>query len=69
MPTNYEKRFGDLDRVARQFIAGNLGTDGWSRCVRANYIGCNDCRFKNCDCNSLDKYDVSVEWLQEEFDD
>lgn len=69
MASNFERRFGDCDRIAREYVAGNLGPDGWSRCARANYVGCTDCRFEDKDCNCLDRYDVSVEWLHEEEQD
>lgn len=63
MATNYENRFGDSDRVTRAFHAfgDNLG-----KCVRWVLVGCAGCRFEFNGCDELEKYDASVEWLQEE---
>lgn len=61
--TNWEKFFGDSDRVARTFHEYG---DNLSQCVRFMYSGCKGCVFEGCSCDSLNRYDASVEWLQEE---
>lgn len=63
MATNYESRFGDGDRVARSF---HKFGDGLGKCIRWTFKGCMGCRFDDQGCDELDRYDASVEWLQEE---
>lgn len=60
---NLNKLFGDSDSVARTFQEYG---DNISQCVRFMYSGCKGCMFDGCSCDSLNRYDASVEWLQEE---
>lgn len=64
--TNWEQLFGDSDRVARtcQEYGDNL-----SQCVRFMYSGCKGCMFEGFSCDSLNRFESSVEWLQEEASD
>lgn len=63
--TNWETLFGDCDRVAKTH---HLYGNNLSQCVRFMYSGCKGCMFDGCSCDSLNRYDASVEWLQEESD-
>lgn len=61
--TNWELLFRDCYRVAKtHHLYGNK----LSQCVRFVYVGCKGCIFEGLDCDSLNRYDASVEWLQEE---
>lgn len=61
--TNWEAIFETPEKVARTFHGTYQGLD---RCVRWTFNGCQGCCLEDKGCDELEKYDVSIEWLQEE---